>query len=195
MAEHDTSPASLGDLQRDPSLATPREQLQAAVSVLLGRCSLRSRMVLGVDPWYWGQNPDEEWARLRLRALRLVLRWMAAGSGDEAKEAVVHVLLAELAPLLEVLDEECQQLRRPVGADPLRAVPVPGLRLVAEGSVVRAERFEGVVDALTGVEAGVLVGLLADDLFSVHGKASDVACGGVESPQVTSDGRPAMVQR
>lgn len=161
----------LGALSADHAAATPREQLQAVVQVLLGRPNALTELTLGVGWWHWGQNPADQAARMHLRALRLVLRWLALPSGDEVKEQVVDLLRREVAPLLQVLDEEAQQTRRPVGTDPLGSLPVGGLRLRAEGAVLGVERHEGVVDALTGVEAVTLVGLLAQDLFSVHGVA------------------------
>ena len=100
---------------------------------------------------------------------------------------LINILRQEVAPLLQALDQEAQQARPAVGADGLSPGYIPGLSLFAQAGVVGIKRHEGVVDALSGVEAGFLVGQLAKDLFSVGHGASSSLSGGAETLQPRGD--------
>lgn len=161
----------LGQLLDDPGNATPRERLQAMVSALLGHADVRTLITMGLDPWHWREHEQEMHARMQLRALRLLLNLLLGQDGGQ--QELVQLARTELSALLQVLDEEAQQRRRPVGSNALAPSVVRGLvRSCHAGRVVLC-RDEGVVDPLAGVEPVVLVGLLAQDLFSVHGRSLD----------------------
>lgn len=166
------APTPLGALLRDPSCATPREQLQAAVAVLLGSGDSRMLAIMGLDRWYWDRPHlgSEMHARATLRALRLLLRWLAPpASGDSVQQEVVDIVRAELAPLLEALDEEAKQTKPPSFSDGQPPLAVGCLLCGCHARDGGLRRHEGVVDAGAGVDAVALVRLLAKDLFSVHG--------------------------
>lgn len=153
---HDQLKTSLSALARDACAATPRERLQAAVAVLLDFGDIRALLTLGVDPWRLGECSAEMVARARMQALRLLLSLVVP---ERAEQQVVDLIRAELPAVLQLLDEQAEQLRGAV---------VGGIDAGAAAEVAVAQ---GVEAAAAGRQAVVLAGLLAQDLFSVHGDA------------------------
>lgn len=150
LAERDAR-TSFSDLLRDPSVATPKERLQAVVAVLLGRSDPRAAVTLGVDMWRWGGREDAGLI-VQLQALRVLLELLL----DGLEEQGVDLLRAELSSVLEVLNQQRQQLGR----------PHRGERQVGRFVLVG----ERVVDPLAGIDSAVLVRAFAEKLFSVHGR-------------------------
>jgi len=152
----DRSPTPLGDLLRDPASASSAEVMTAVMlGFFAGRPSnLHARLCLGADEWAYGAATAD---RAGLRAVR----WLLAALRG-AEQQLVDVRSAEMATLLQELDEMADQALRVLEFHH-RA-----------GKVPRGERVgyffgDAQADPLAGLDPEALVRALLQKLLSVHG--------------------------